>query len=537
MERTVWIVLLVVIKVSALTAHTAGEGTSAAKPFSFASYYGNHMVLQKAPQRTTIWGYAAKEGETITLSISGKGQVNTTSFNGPMATTPVWSVQLPAIDAGVPYSITATSSEGSIGLTDVLFGDVWICSGQSNMQFTLSMAFNATEEEADLPNYPNIRVFTVALGGSPVEEYDLLNISQPWSVPSTATIGGPDWSYFSGVCWLYGKYLSSHLKYPIGLIASSYGGTRVEAWSAPNVLKKCGVSDVSGVNPNSASVLWNAMMRPFLNMTIYGAIWYQGEANALSPTMNQYNCTFPAMIEDWRDKFHQGSGGQTDPVFPFGFVQLAPWRNNDTITTGFTDIRWHQTADYGYVPNDKMNNTFMAVAMDLPDFTSPYTSIHPRDKQDVSMRLCTAGLAVAYNQIEYSKFNGPIPSLFTIWVADSTIQIDYDNKQTVLDIRSTTGFEVSCITLDKRSALVEVSENITWFPLPMASHDDTSVTFNYSQICLQPKDMMVSALRYAWRESPCPLKQCAVYNKESGYPAPPFVKYIIEDKSNVKIVK
>ncbi|XP_046574662.1 sialate O-acetylesterase-like isoform X2 [Haliotis rubra] len=533
MGRAGWIVLLVVLVVSV-------EGTTAVKPFSFASYYGDHMVLQKAPQRTTIWGYASKEGETITLTISGKGQVNTTSFIGPIPSTPVWSVQLPAIDAGGPYNITATSSEGSINLTDVLFGDVWICSGQSNMQFTLSMAFNATEEEAEAVNYPNIRVFTVALGGSPVEEYDLLNISQPWSVPSADTVAGSDVSGFSAVCWLYVKYLSSHLKYPIGLIASSYGGTRVEAWSAPNVLKKCGVSEarkMSSVNPNAASVLWNAMMRPFVNMTVYGALWYQGEANAGSPTMNQYNCTFPAMIDDWRDRFHQASGGQTDPVFPFGFVQLAPWRDNDTITTGFTDIRWHQTADYGYVPNDRMNNTFMAVAMDLPDFTSPYTGIHPRDKEDVSMRLCTAGLAVAYNQTEFSKFNGPLPSLITIWVADGTIEIDYDNKQTVLDIRSTTGFEVSCITLDKSSALAEVSENITWFHLPMVSHDDTSVTFNYSQICLQPKDMMVSAIRYAWRESPCPFKQCAVYNKESGYPAPPFVKHIIDDKSNVKIVK
>lgn len=97
------------------------------------------MVLQQAPKKATIWGYAAKQGDTITVSISGKGQVNTTSFIGPIPSTPVWSVQLPPIDFLGPYNITATSSEGSINLTDVLFGDVWICSGQSNMQFTLSM--------------------------------------------------------------------------------------------------------------------------------------------------------------------------------------------------------------------------------------------------------------------------------------------------------------------------------------------------------------------------------------------------------------
>ncbi|XP_046574663.1 sialate O-acetylesterase-like [Haliotis rubra] len=499
MERTAWLVLLIAISWVVPAAHTA-DGTGAVKPFSFASYYGDHMVLQKAPQRTTIWGYAAKEGETITLTISGNGQVTTTSFIGPILSTPVWSVQLPAIDAGGPYNITATSSEGSINLTDVLFGDVWICSGQSNMQFTLSMAFNATKEVAEAANYPNIRVFTVALGGSPVEEYDLLNISQPWSVPSAATIGGPDWSYFSGVCWLYGKYLSSHLKYPIGLIASSYGGTRVEAWSAPNVLKKCGVSEakeVSSVNPNAASVLWNAMMRPFVNMTIYGALWYQGEANARSPTMNQYNCTFPAMIDDWRDRFHQASGGQTDPVFPFGFVQLAPWRDNDTITTGFTDIRWHQTADYGYVPNDRMKNTFMAVAMDLPDFTSPYTGVHPRDKEDVSMRLCTAGLAVAYNQSQFSVLDGPIPGLFIIYTEQRTMAIEFYKP---LDIRSTTGFEVTC--RNSSSPSTDASE---WFPLPITSHDNTSVTLNYSQICLESENKVVSAIRYAGESHHVPL--------------------------------
>ncbi|XP_071113686.1 sialate O-acetylesterase-like [Haliotis cracherodii] len=513
--------------------------TLKAKPFSFASYYGDHMVLQQAPRKAAIWGYASKEGETITLSISGKGEVNTTSFNGPMATTPVWSVQLPAIDAGGPYNITATSSEGSIVLTDVLFGDVWICSGQSNMQFTLNMGFNSSEEVADAVNHPNIRVFTVAWEGSSVEQYDLLNVNETWSVPNNESVNGPAWSYFSEVCWLYGKYLSSHLKYPIGLIATSYGGTRVEAWSGPDVFKQCGVSAINkngDVNPNSPSVLWNAMARPFVNMTIYGAIWYQGEANAGSPTMDMYSCMFPAMIDDWRDKFHQGSGGQTDPAFPFGFVQLAPWRDNDTLTTGFTDIRWHQTADYGYVPNARMKNTFMAVAMDLPDFSSPYTGIHPRDKQDVSMRLCTAGLAVAYNQTRYSKFNGPLPSWFTLWIADGILQIDYDNKTTVLEIRSTSGFEITCTNVSRRTS--GDWDDTSWFPLPITSHNATSVTLNYSQICPWSKAKTVSVIRYAWRESPCPFKQCAVYNKESGYPAPPFIKGIYRpDMYNVKLVK
>ncbi|XP_067675338.1 sialate O-acetylesterase-like [Haliotis asinina] len=532
MEPTIFTFLLVTISV-----HVAGDEAVKAKPFAFASYFGDHMVLQQAPKKATIWGYAAKEGEEITVSISGKGQVNTTSFIGPIPSTPVWSVQLPAIDFLGPYNITAASSEGSINLTDVLFGDVWICSGQSNMQFTLSMAFNATKEAQDAVNYRYIRVFTVGEAGSAVGQYDLLNITQHWSVPSAATIGGPDWSYFSAVCWLYAKYVSTYLEWPIGLISSSYGGTRVEAWSAPNVLKKCGVSDVanvsdatdvSGLDPNAGSVLWNAMIRPFLNMTIYGVLWYQGEANAGSPTMNQYNCTFPAMIDDWRERFHQASLGQTYQVFPFGFVQLGPWRDNDTISTGFTDIRWHQTADYGFVPNARMKNTFMAVAMDLPDFTSPFTGIHPRDKQDVGHRLCTAALAVAYNQSEFTVNDGPFPQYFLVSQNQRTMEIDYG---AAVDIRSTNGFEVTCRNISSST------EDLMWLPLPITSHGYASVTFNFSQICPQSENKVVSTIRYAWRESPCPFKQCAVYNINGGYPAPPFIQRILHGLPKVKIVK
>ncbi|XP_042337408.1 sialate O-acetylesterase-like, partial [Plectropomus leopardus] len=113
------------------------------------------------------------------------------------------------------------------------------------------------------------------------------------------------------------------------------------------------------------------MIRPLLNMTIKGAIWYQGEANAFSRQPRKYSCSFPALIDDWRRAFHEGSGGQTADDFPFGFVQLSTFQPHSTAEN-FPFLRWHQTADIGYVPNPQMPKTFMAVALDLPDPSSPF---------------------------------------------------------------------------------------------------------------------------------------------------------------------
>uniref|UniRef100_A0A2C9LSQ8 Uncharacterized protein n=1 Tax=Biomphalaria glabrata TaxID=6526 RepID=A0A2C9LSQ8_BIOGL len=116
------------------------------------------------------------------------------------------------------------------------------------------------------------------------------------------------------------------------------------------------------------------MVHPLLGMTIYGAIWYQGESDSGGVARDKYNCTFPTMIKDWRSNWNRASNGQTSATFPFGFVQLAPNHPSPGSTSGFTDIRWHQTADRGYVPNPDMPNVFMAVALDLPDFNSTYGS-------------------------------------------------------------------------------------------------------------------------------------------------------------------
>ncbi|XP_067674175.1 sialate O-acetylesterase-like [Haliotis asinina] len=523
--------LVIIISLVSYQATSAAVGA-----FRFASSYGDHMVLQQAPKQATVWGFASAAGETVTVQISGKGSVTTTATQGDNGTV-VWYAQLPPVNAGGPYTITATSTEGKLTLSDVLFGDVWVCSGQSNMQFSLNMAFNSTYLIDDADNYPNVRLFTSMLKASIKPEVDFLGVLQDWAVASRTSVGGNTWQYFSALCYLYGKQLYSTLKYPIGLVATSYGGTIDEAWSSPDALDKCyskneipaTIYKGDGVDPSTFSSLWNAMVYPLLNMTIYGTIWYQGESNA-DPQhgLDRYNCTFPAMIDDWRLKFSESSGGQTSSMFPFGFVQIAPFRSGKVVS-GWPSLRWHQTADYGYAPNDKMKNTFMAVAMDLPDFTSQYGSIHPRDKLDVADRLYREAMIVAYNRTDMLNQRGPFPSGYTEMVDTKSVKISFANSQVTIEKRNDNGFEVCCVPRndisDTRDFCPFSSPSDRWRDAPITASDSTSVTIDYHNAC-NSSNPYLGGIRYEWLESPCDMKKCAVYNQLSGSPVPPFIHFV-----------
>ncbi|PVD28307.1 hypothetical protein C0Q70_10894 [Pomacea canaliculata] len=488
-----------------------GEGR-----FAFASYYNDHMVLQQAPQRAVIWGYYPMVGTQIMIQAVDMAYF-TYVEPGPTPEEGTWSVTLDPVPAGGPYTIHVYGRDAEINITDVMFGDVWVCSGQSNMQFTVSQMFNASEELAGSVNYTDIRIFTVDMQLSTIPLMDLAQITETWSLPSSIKLGGGNFTYFSAVCWLFGKLLYEELQYPIGLIDTTWGGTPVEAWSSPDALATCGLTQKSlpaSVNnlegPRNFSVLWNAMVYPLLKMTIYGAIWYQGESDSSEPMMHQYNCTFPAMIDDWRAKFSEQS--DTSSIFPFGF--LAPDRSSD-IRVGFPDIRWHQTADYGYVPNFRMPNVFMSVAIDLPDFDSIYGSVHPRDKQDVAQRLLLSALGVAYYRVP-AITTGPLPIRVT--QDGDIISLDY-GALWVLRVPSTLGFELCC------------SSNITgtcayldpgWVDAPILSNTVSAVALDATGCT---SGTYAIGIRYAWRESPFDFKNAAVYDVAFDLPAPPFISF------------
>uniref|UniRef100_A0A3Q0T5T7 Sialic acid acetylesterase n=1 Tax=Amphilophus citrinellus TaxID=61819 RepID=A0A3Q0T5T7_AMPCI len=468
----------------------------------FASYYGNHMVLQKSPERAVLWGYGP-EGAQVTVSLSGLMKQQTSPVT---VTNGIWRVTLDPVAAGGPYNVTANIRNSSATLTDVLFGDIWLCGGQSNMLFNMNQIFNSSEELALVAKYPHVRPFMVALNTSETELKDLIEVAIPWSVPTVM-------ADFSAVCWLFGRYMYENLKYPIGLVESCWGGTPVEVWSSSRALKQlceivCLIPIKHGPRAMHNSILWNGMIHPLLNMTIKGALWYQGEANA-NYNQNKYNCSFPAMIDDWRMAFHQGSGGQTALDFPFGFVQLSTYEKG-TKDDGFPNIRWHQTADFGFVPNIRMKKTFMAVALDLPDATSPYGTIHPRDKQDVAYRLTLGARAVAYGEKDVA-FSGPFPKL-PVACNETYVNITFD--QTVSVTPSKEVFEVCCL-----ETLAPCGPKSPWVQAPIVQWDQTTILIS-ATVC---QSLQVAAVRYAWRDWPCDFKACPVYSASRVLPAPPFI--------------
>jgi sialate O-acetylesterase len=208
----------------------------------------DHMVLQRAPQRAVVWGFGDPStlttltmNDNIYTTVSRSESVNAQNES-------IWSVTLDPVSDEGPFDIhvsqpLANGTLVTITLHDILFGDVWICAGQSNMELTVSMIYNGTEEIANAGNYPKIRVFTAELkaSSSPIEE--LNGITLNWSVASPQSIGGPDNKYMSAVCWLYGRMIHEALDgRPIGLLAASVGGTMIELWMPPKALQECNIT-------------------------------------------------------------------------------------------------------------------------------------------------------------------------------------------------------------------------------------------------------------------------------------------------------
>uniref|UniRef100_A0A672V7D7 Sialic acid acetylesterase n=1 Tax=Strigops habroptila TaxID=2489341 RepID=A0A672V7D7_STRHB len=480
------------------------------------------MVLQKEPAGAVLWGYG-EPGAAVTVALSGDGGLvlmkKMARVKEPSGT---WTTILDPMDQGGPYALTARQGSENVTLRDIYFGDVWLCSGQSNMAMTVLQITNASQELAAASRYPYVRVFAAAPSRSDIELEDLERIDLPWSIPTrTWAMGISPTSRLSAGCW------------DVTSMKRPGGGTPIEAWSSPRALRACGLLEDMGragcskpglvfstfspalppsisphqhlSGPQTPSVLWNAMIHPLLNMTLRGIAWYQGEANAFLHT-DQYNCTFPALIADWRREFHAGSGRQTDPLLPFGFVQLSTYRRQSR-QDGFARLRWHQTADVGVVPNARMPRTFMAVAMDLCDDSLLFLgSIHPRDKQNVAHRLQLGARAVAYGE-KNLVFQGPYPTRAVLEVPRALLNVTY-SQQLVWRRRDTPAFEVCCSS--------PVSP-CGWLPAPVVAVGSHTVT-----LALPGCGTLVLALRYAWAEWPCEYQSCALYNTQ-GLPAPPFL--------------
>ena len=351
------------------------------------------MVLQQqAPVQ--LWGWA-NPGETVTASIGNSSGRTTADEDGN------WQVSLPAMDAGGPYELTVSDSENELRVVDVLVGEVWLGSGQSNMQWPVSRAANAEKEIAS-SDQNGIRMFTVEHKATATPQTD---VNGRWLVAHPDHSGD-----FSAVGYYFSRHLYQKLDRPVGFINSSWGGTRVEAWmgrtafsrptlasflSEEEAVKLNRVSEKASIktrgSQNEISHLFNAMIAPITTYRIKGVVWYQGERNANRDESDLYHDLFSAMIEDWR--LHWGR------QLPFYFVQLANFRQRELETPLIS--KWAEVRD-AQRRTLALPNTAMAVIIDIGEADD----IHPKNKQEVGWRLALAALARQYgHDIAYS---GPL---------------------------------------------------------------------------------------------------------------------------------
>jgi len=384
---------------------------------------GDNMVLQTGPQ-AAIWGWA-DPGEKVAVrggwGDPGKEQVWKTTADEKGK----WIVRIDTPHTHGPYTITV-SGKNTIKINNVLIGEVWVCSGQSNMEWVVQNSDNA-EQEIAAANYPQIRLFKVEkkVADDPQED-----CKGQWVICSPETVPP-----FSAVAYFFGRELYQKLGVPVGLINTSWGGTPAEAWTKMEILKsdpdyqpilerfkqavatypqamkkyeeavakwkeevKKAQAEKKPVphrpweplgpgHSHSPAGLYNGMIAPLIPFSIRGAIWYQGESNV--GRAYQYRKLFPAMIRNWRDDWGQGD-------FTFLFVQIAPWRMYSD-NGSFSELQESQLLTLKSV-----KNTGMVVTTDIGNLDD----IHPHNKQDVGKRLALWALSVAYGKA--GVYSGPI---------------------------------------------------------------------------------------------------------------------------------
>ena len=360
----------------AIFAATALDPTAVQAEVKPAALFSDNAVLQQG-MKVPVWG-TANDGEKVTVKLQGQ-EKSATAKDGK------WRVDLDALKAGGPFELTIAGEKDTVTLKNILVGEVWIASGQSNMQWPVNQSADPKENIAGAAN-PQIRLFTVPRQATPEPQSD---VKGAWSECDPKTV--PD---FSAVAYFFGRDLQKQLKVPVGLISTNYGGTPAEAWTSQKTMQATAALKDLAKNPptkspNSPSGLYNAMIHPLLPYAIRGAIWYQGESNA--GRAYEYRTLFPAMIGDWRAAWGQGD-------FPFLLVQLAPFT---AIVRDPVESDWAELREAQLLATQVLPNVAMAVITDLGE----EKDIHPKKKAPVGARLALAARAVAYG--EPVEFAGP----------------------------------------------------------------------------------------------------------------------------------
>lgn len=484
------------------------------------SIFGTNMVLQRE-QEVPIWGWD-KPGQRVevTLAAAGKSDRAPVKVAATAGDSGRWEVRLPEMPAGGPFSVTVKGSS-KLEYTNVLFGEVWVCSGQSNMAWAVNNSNDADLERATA-RYPNIRIISVPQVGTQEPQNDFRG---QWDVCSPDTIGN-----FSAVGYFFGRQLHQTLDVPIGLIDNAWGGSACEAWIRRDLLEKDEqfrplldrwAAKEASLEKNMAAFedrlaawkkradaaraagkpvprrprspqqemagnqrpanIYNGVLKPTIGYAIRGAIWYQGESNA--SRAYQYRSLFPLMIQSWRDEWGQGD-------FSFYWVQLADFQAE---ATGPEDSAWAELREAQTMTMSRLPNTGQAVIIDVGEGRD----IHPRDKQTVAKRLARWALARDYGlDIEHQS-----PTLKSMEKKNNRIVLTFENVGSGLytfDVREPVGFTIA--GKDRQ------------FKVAQARLQGRNQVIVWNDEIQEPV-----AVRYAWANNPV----ANLYSRQ-GLPATPF---------------
>lgn len=369
------------------------------------TFFGDNMVLQQQTD-ASIWGTAKANG-TVTITTSW----NNKRYSAKADNRGKWKAKVSTPSAGGPYKITLSDGE-TLTLNNVLIGEVWLLSGQSNMEMPMKgfrdqpvlgsndAIFNSFNDQLRLYIVPK----TLKVQVQDTTKRNVWKVAEPEAV-----------SNFSATGYYFGRILQQTLKVPVGLISISNSGSACEAWMSEEALKEFpeiklpALADSSRLNVRTPTTCYNGMLHPFIGFTIKGCLWYQGESNVDRP--EQYEKLFPAMIKEWRTEFGQGD-------FPFYYVQIAPFNygiTNPGKNINSAMLRDAQRKIEGWVPNSGM-----AVVMDIGE----EKSIHPADKEVGGKRLAYLALAKTYDK---KGFGYTSPAYDTLIINGSVCTVRFKN--------------------------------------------------------------------------------------------------------------
>lgn len=457
-------------------AFSSACGNESPGPLKPAGVFGHHMVLQR-DMPVPVWG-TAPAGAQVRVSFGGQTKEIAADAAGK------WRVTLDKLaTSSEPQVLTIEDKDQKVTIEDVLVGEVWIASGQSNMEWPVRMAADP-DKEAAAANWPLIRSLQVpnVASDKPLEDIE----SPGWQIctPQTAP-------KFSAVGYYFARELYTHLKIPVGVIAADWGGTPMEAWTSREAMasvptfaddydqakallaKKNDKGQPMFWSAAVPSYLFNGMVAPIIPYAFRGVIWYQGESNA--PRAAEYHALSELMITDWRKRWGEGD-------FPFLLVQLAGW------TPGGDSWPLLREAQFKTL---ELPNVGMATAIDIGDTAD----IHPKNKQEVGRRLARIARAMAYGEsIDYSG-----PAYKSTKVDGAKLRLSFDHLGGGLDVHG-----------DKLAGF-EIAGGDGKFVPATASIDGDEVVLSAEGV-EQPQ-----SARYDW----APFPAGNLYN-EAGLPAIPF---------------